>query len=311
MKTSPLGQLNPSTIVQGMMRIADKSDAEIRAIYDIARSCGIDMFDHADIYGDTPHQCEERFRDAVALSPREREQVILQSKCGIVHGEHGPYFDFSHTHIVAAVERSLRALGTDYLDVLLLHRPDVLVEPDEVAAAFDELESSGKVRAFGVSNQTPGQMELLRRSVKQPLIANQLQLSITHATLIAQGTTANMQGTDQAIVRDGGGLVEYCRMNDVTIQAWSPFQTEWFDGPFLGNDRFPELNAVIARLAAKYDVSPEAIAIAWITRHPAQMQVVLGTTTPDRIRKSASGADLVLSREEWYDVFRAAGWQVP
>jgi len=296
-------------VVTGVMRIEEKSDAEIRALFDASLAAGIDFFDHADIYGDELHGCERRFAEAMQLTPSEREQVTIQSKAGIV--KDGPYFDFSYEHLVEAVDGSLRALQTDYLDILLLHRPDALVEPDEVARAFDELEASGKVRAFGVSNHTPAQIDLLKKSVAQPLVANQLQLSITHAPIIAQGVAANMQGTDQALTLDGGGIVDYCRLNDITIQAWSPFQAGFFTGVFLDSPEYPELNAVIDRLAAKYDVPTIAIATAWITRHPAGMQVVLGTTTPERVAAAAQGSDVPLTRAEWYELFRAGGYRVP
>ncbi|MFJ2135392.1 aldo/keto reductase family oxidoreductase [Streptomyces sp. NPDC087845] len=295
-------------VVLGLMRIQDKTDEEVRTLVSTARDAGITFLDHADIYGTGVHGCERRFAEALKLSSSEREQFVIQSKAGIV--KDGPYFDFSYEHLVASVNGSLEALGTDYLDILLLHRPDALVEPEEVARAFDELSTAGKVRAFGVSNQTPHQIELLRKYLAQPIVANQLQLSITHAPVIAQGITANMQGTDQSIVRDGG-IVDYCRLNDITVQAWSPFQAGFFDGPFLGSDRYPELNAVIDRLSEKYGVPGEAIAVAWITRHPAQMQVVLGTTTPERVTAAALGSDIPLTRPEWYELFRAAGYQVP
>src|SRR5690606_13215153 len=194
--------------------------------------------------------------------------------------------------------------------ILLLHRPDALVEPEEVARAFDELEAAGKVRAFGVSNHTPRQIDLLKKFVTQPIVANQVQLSITHAPLVAQGVAANMQALDQSISRDEG-LIDHARLHDITLQAWSPFQAGFFDGPFLGSERFPELNAVIDRLAAQYEVTPTAIAVAWITRHPANIQVVLGTTTPQRVTDAAAGSDLRLTRAEWYEIFRAAGYTVP
>jgi predicted oxidoreductase len=223
----------------------------------------------------------------------------------------GPYFDFSTEHILEAVDGSLAALGTDYIDILLLHRPDALVEPDEVAAAFDQLAAAGKVRQFGVSNQTPGQVELLKRSVRQPLIVNQVQLSITHANLIAQGVAANMAGLDQSINRDND-ILNYSRINGMTLQAWSPFQKGFFDGPFVGDrDEFAELNDALDEIASAHGVTPTGIAVGWITRHPANMQVVLGTTNPGRVRESAAGSDLPLSREEWYRLFRAAGHQVP
>lgn len=296
-------------VVLGLMRIADKSDDEVRELVRAAREAGIDFVDHADIYGGELHACERRFAEAMRLTPSERDAVTIQTKAGIVPD--GPYFDFSYEHLIESVEGSLRALGTDRIDILLLHRPDALVEPEEVARAFDELESSGKVRAFGVSNHTPRQIDLLKRHVRQPIVANQLQLSITHSPIVAQGVAANMLREEQSITLDGGGIVDYCRVNDITIQAWSPFQAGFFDGVFLGSEQYRELNAVIDRLAAAYDVPPIAIATAWITRHPARMQVVLGTTTPERVTGAAQGSELPLTRAEWYELFRAAGHRVP
>lgn len=291
------------------MRIAEKSDEEIRTLVGAAREAGIDFMDHADVYGGQLHECERRFARALKLSPSERDELTIQTKAGIV--PEGPYFDFSYEHIIESVEGSLTALDTDRIDILLLHRPDALVEPEEVARAFDELHTAGKVLHFGVSNHTPRQIDLLKKHVNQPIVANQLQLSITHSTIVAQGVAMNMQAESQSVTLDGGGIVDYCRLNDITIQAWSPFQAGFFDGVFLGNPEHAELNAVIDRLAAQYDVAPEAIATAWITRHPAQMQVVLGTTTPQRVTDSAAGADVILTRAEWYELFRAAGWKVP
>ncbi|GAB3089413.1 aldo/keto reductase [Isoptericola nanjingensis] len=311
MRTVPLGSTGRQVpnVVLGLMRIQQLDDDAVRELVRTGRDAGIDFVDHADVYGDDLHGCERRFAEAMRLTPSEREQLTIQSKAGIVR--EGPYFDFSYEHLVESVEGSLQALGTDHLDVLLLHRPDALVEPDEVARAFDHLESSGKVRSFGVSNHTPGQIELLKKSVRQPIVANQLQLSITHAPIVAQGVAANMAGEDQSLTLDGGGILDYCRLHDITVQAWSPFQAGFFTGVFLGSDDYPELNAVIDRLAAKYDVPPIAIAVAWITRHPAGMQVVLGTTTPERVAGAAQGSDLPLTRAEWYELFRAAGYRVP
>ncbi len=296
-------------VVLGLMRIADKSDDEVRALVSAARDHGIDFFDHADIYGRDLHGCERRFAEAMRLTPAQRAGITIQTKAGIVR--EGPYFDFSYDHLIASVEGSLRALDTDYIDILLLHRPDALVEPDEVARAFDELAAAGKVRAFGVSNHTPRQIDLLKASLRQPLVANQIQLSITHSPTIAQGVAANMADFAQSITIDGGGIVDYCRLHSITVQAWSPFQGGFFTGVFLGSDDYPELNAVIDRLAREYDVPTIAIATAWITRHPAQMQVVLGTTTPARVAGAALGSDIPLTRAQWYELFRAAGHTVP
>jgi predicted oxidoreductase len=265
------------------------------------------MIDHADVYGGAPHVCEARFGDAVKLSAADRGRIVIQSKAGIRQG----YFDFSSEHLIEAVDGSLKALRTEYLDVLLLHRPDTLVEPEDVAKAFDTLHAAGKVRHFGVSNQTPGQIELLKSAVKQPLLFNQVQLSIAHANLFAQGVAANMDGLNQSISRDVG-LLDYSRLNGMTLQAWSPVQKGFFEGVFIGDrESYGELNDVMDELAKKYAVTPTGIAIAWITRHPANLQVVLGTTKPDRVRESVAGSDITLTREEWYRLFRAAGHTLP
>ncbi len=305
--TLPQTDLRASDVILGLMRISPLGDEEIRTLVGAARDAGVNVFDHADIYGDVRHGCEVRFGEAVRFSPAEREQVVIQSKVGIRPG----YFDFSKEHILATVDESLAALRTGHLDLLLLHRPDTLVEPDEVAAAFDELQAAGKVTNFGVSNHTPGQIELLKRSVRQPLVVNQVQLSITHAPLIAAGVAANMGGLDQSIDRDNG-ILDHARLNDITLQAWSPFQKGFFDGVFLGDrEHYAELNDVIDELADAYGVTPTGIAVAWITRHPARMQVVLGTTNPQRVADSAAGSDVRLTREEWYRLFRAAGHTLP
>jgi predicted oxidoreductase len=303
----PHSSLTMSSVILGLMRIADMTDSQIRALFDAAVDAGVTVFDHADIYGGERHRCEQRFGDAVQLSASDRARVFIQSKTGIRKG----YFDFSKEHILASVDGSLKALKTDYLDVLLLHRPDTLVEPEEVAEAFETLHQSGKVRHFGVSNHTPGQIELLKTAVRQPLRFNQVQFSITHSNLVAQGIAANMAGLDQSISRDIG-LLEYARINGMVLQAWSPFQKAFFDGVFIGDRKnYAELNDVLDDLAARYGVTPTGIAVAWITRHPAKIQTVLGTTKADRVRESVAGSDIQLSREEWYQLFRAAGHKVP
>ncbi|MFC4337251.1 aldo/keto reductase [Salininema proteolyticum] len=299
--------LRPSNIVLGMMRIDSLSDEEIRTLVKTALDEGVTVIDHADIYGGERHRCEARFGGAVTLTPEERENVVIQSKCGIRPG----FFDFSRDHIVRSVEGSLEALGTDYLDLLLLHRPDTLVEPDEVAAAFDELHQSGKVRNFGVSNHTPGQIELLKKSVRQPLPVNQVQFGLGHAPLVASGIASNMETLPQSVDRDGG-LLDYSRLNDITLQAWSPFQKGYFDGVFLGDrEDYAELNDALNALSEESGLSPTALAVSWITRHPADMQVVIGTTSPERVREAAAGSDYRMSREAWYRLFTAAGYTLP
>ncbi|EIG7040760.1 aldo/keto reductase family oxidoreductase [Listeria monocytogenes] len=295
--------LTASEISLGCMRMADLSKEYANKVINTALENGIDFFDHADIYGGG--KSEEVFADAIDMNATIREKMILQSKCGIRQG----FFDFSKEHIIASVEGSLKRLKTDYLDTLLLHRPDTLFEPEEVAAAFTELEKSGKVRHFGVSNQNPGQIELLKKYVDQELIANQLQFSIMHTGMIDTGFNVNMT-IDPSLDRDGG-ILEYSRLNNMTIQAWSPFQYGFFEGVFLDNDKFPELNKVIDKIAADKGVTNSAIAVAWIQRHPASFQTVVGTMNPGRIADIAKASDVTLSREEWYEIYRAAGNQLP
>lgn len=297
-------KLKVPAIVMGCMRINGISTEEAAGLVRQAVESGVNFFDNADIYGGG--SCEELFAKAVKRAGVKREEMFLQSKCGIVPGKR---YDFSKEHIISSVEASLKRLGTEYLDSLLLHRPDALMEPEEVAEAFDELESSGKVRYFGVSNQTPMQIELLKKAVKQPLMANQLQFGVAHASMVRSGLEANMM-TDGALVRDGG-VLDYCRLHDVTIQAWSPFQYGMFEGVFLGNEKFPELNQTIDEIAARYNVSNTAIAVAWILRHPADMQVLSGTMNPKRFADICKAANIKLTRQEWYDIYLAAGNVLP
>jgi predicted oxidoreductase len=240
------------------------------------------------------------------MKPLVREKIILQSKCGI---RPGTAFDFSKEHILKSTDEILKRLKTEYLDVLLLHRPDALMEPEEVAKAFDTLHSQGKVRNFGVSNQNPGQIRLLQKYVKQPVAANQLQLSITNCTMISQGLHNNME-VDAAVDRDGG-VLDFCRLHDITIQPWSPFQHGFFKGVFLDAKEFPDLNKVINGIATQYGVSNTAIALAWLLRHPAKMQPVTGTMNIQRLKDCAKAADITLSREEWYSIYLAAGNTLP
>lgn len=305
MRTIKLGSSNLEVpvVAVGCMRInsLEKKDAE--QFVQTALEQGANFFDHADIYGGGT--CEEIFAEAIHMTPSVRENIILQSKCGIRKG----MFDFSKEYILNSVDGILSRLKTEYLDTLLLHRPDALVEPEEVAEAFDILEQSGKVRHFGVSNQNPMQIQLLQKYVKQPLVANQLQLSITNANMISNGVNVNMEN-DSAINRDGS-ILDFCRLHDITIQPWSPFQYGFFEGVFLGNEKFPELNKQIDEIAEKYQVSNTTIAIAWLLRHPANMQPVIGTMNIDRLIDCIKASDVHLTREEWYSIYRSAGNILP
>ncbi|GEN53785.1 aldo/keto reductase [Halobacillus faecis] len=305
MKKIQLGQsdLQVGEISLGCMRMSELSTKDASEVITNAVENGVDLFDHADIYG--KGESESVFAEALKTTGVSREDIKLQTKCGIRKG----FFDFSKEHILESVEGSLKRLNTDYVDSFLLHRPDALMEPEEVAEAFTTLKESGKVRYFGVSNQNPMQMELLKKYMGESLIINQLQLSIVHTPMIDAGFNVNMQN-DPAVVRDSN-VLEYCRLNDITIQAWSPFQHGMIEGPFVGNDAFPEVNAKLQELAGKYDVTDSAIAIAWILRHPANIQPVVGTMNTQRMQDIAKASHIVLSREEWYELYRAAGNDLP
>ena len=292
-----------SSVMCGCMRIAGMDDAAVDRLVMTGIEAGINCFDHADIYGGG--ESERAFGRVLASNTGLREQVFIQSKCGIRAG----FFDFSREHIVRSVDGMLSRLGVEYIDALLLHRPDALMEPEEVAAAFDELEAAGKVRHFGVSNQSPVQMALLRTAVRQPLCANQLQLSLCAAGMVDSGLRVNNVGTAASVY--DSGVLEEMRLHGVTVQAWSPMQYGMFGGCFIGSDKYPALNALLSELAEKYGTAPEGIATAWILRIPGRMQVITGTTSPERLANMAQAADITLSREEWYALYRAAGYILP
>ena len=291
-----------SAVILGCMRIRSADNAQ--EIIETSVAQGITFFDHADIYGEGA--CEEIFGSALRKSDLNRNDLFIQSKCGIVPGI---MYDFSKEHIISSVEGSLARLQTEYLDALLLHRPDTLFEPEEVAEAFYLLEKQGKVKYFGVSNQNPGQINLLKSAVSQPLVANQLQFGIKHTEMIDRGLHVNMND-GFALDRDGG-VLEFSRLNNMTIQAWSPYQYGFFEGVFLDSLKFPELNKLLRTLADKYNTTPTGLASAWILRHPARMQVVLGTMKKNRIEEVAKASKIILTREDWYAIYLAAGNQLP
>ncbi|AAK81309.1 putative oxidoreductase [Clostridium acetobutylicum] len=306
MKTLNIGKgelSNVSEISLGCMRLSELTVSDASKLISTALEEGINFFDHADIYGGG--RCEEIFSEAIDMKPSVREKLIIQSKCGIRKG----FFDFSKEHILNSVDQSLKRLKTEYLDVLLLHRPDALMEPEEVAEAFETLSSSGKVRHFGVSNQNPMQIELLSKYLNNKIIINQLQLSIMHTGMIDAGLNVNMK--NEASINCDGSVLDYCRLNDITIQPWSPFQYGFFEGVFLDNDKFPELNKVINNIARDKGVKNTAIAIAWLLRHPAKMQPIVGTTNVNRLKDICKASDIELTRKEWYEIYRAAGNKLP
>lgn len=303
MYTIELGKsgLQVPTIAVGCMRIANMSVREVSAFINKALDHGANFFDHADIYGGG--RSEEIFGQAI--TPSMRDQIIVQTKCGIRKGQ----YDFSYDHIVRSVHGSLQRLGMEYIDVLLLHRPDTLMEPCEVARAFSDLKASGKVRHFGVSNQNPYQIQLLQQALDMPLCANQVQFGVMHTPMIQMGNNVNTY-SDSGINRDGG-VLDFCRLNKITIQPWSPLQYGFFEGCFIDNEKFPELNAVLEQIGNRYGVSKTTVAIAWILRHPAKMQPVTGTTSVARLEDCLKASEVCITHEEWYEIYRAAGNLLP
>jgi predicted oxidoreductase len=305
MKTVTINQLPAPAISLGCMRISGLAPAELDRLIQTAMENGAHFFDHADIYGGG--ECERVFGKAVKDAKIPRDKMLIQTKCGIRNG----FFDFSKEHIVTSLEKSLERLDMEYVDFFLLHRPDTLMEPEEVAEAFAVLHKAGKVRHFGVSNHNPAQIRLLNKYLPDELkiVINQLQFSPTNTGMVNSGLNVNMENPP-AVDRDGS-VLEYCRLHDITIQAWSPFQYGFFEGVFLGSDKYPALNAEIDKLAGQYGVTPEAVVVAWILRHPAKMQAIPGTTNADRLKGICGAYNVKMTRQEWYAVYRAAGNVLP
>jgi len=302
-------------VALGVMRIDSKTANEAQSIVEKALDKGVNFFDTADIYaaGNSSTVFGQALKDAVV----NRDDIFIQSKGGIIledgqingDGWTGPRYDFTGEHLIASVDAELQRLQTDYLDVFLLHRPDTLQDPAEIAEAFNTLKKAGKVRHFGVSNMNPWQVELLQSAVEQKLVANQLQFGIMHTGMIDTEFHVNM--TDPRSVDHDGGILAYSRLKKMTIQAWSPFQYGFFDGPFIDNPKFPEINAKLQEIADKYDVTKNAVAVAWITYHPAKMQVVLGSMNLNRIDEMTENDKVQLTNQEWYDIYLAAGNDLP
>ncbi|GAX04367.1 aldo/keto reductase [Secundilactobacillus pentosiphilus] len=317
MKNVALGNtsLQASAVALGIMRMVSLNVDDAAKVLDTVTDKGVNFIDSADIYGGG--KSEEIFGQALKKSGVKRENLIIQSKGGIVldpkrsHGDlvFGQRYDFSKQHLLDAVDGILKRMGIDYLDFFLLHRPDPLMEPDQVAAAFDELQAAGKVRHFGVSNCNPMQVDLLQSAVSQRLMVNQLQFGVMHTGPIDFGLHVNM--SDDRSINHDGEIIEYSRLHHMTIQAWSPYQYGMFEGPFIDNPKFPDLNAKLQELADAKGVTKNAIATAWILRHPANMQVILGSMNQDHLKESITGADVELTKQEWYDVYFAAGNTLP
>ncbi|MDR0853806.1 MAG: aldo/keto reductase [Clostridiales Family XIII bacterium] len=303
MQYTELGKtgLKVPRIITGFFRASELPVSEARELIDVSLEAGVNFFDHADVYG--AGKSESLFAEAFGKGDDKRENIILQSKCGI---RPDISYDFSKEHILEAVDGSLQRLKTDYLDVLLLHRPDALIEPEQVAEAFSILHGKGKVKHFGVSNFSSNQIELLKKDLPFPIVTNQMQLSVVHSPMVRNGLHVNVLD-DDAIVRDGG-VLDYCRLHDITVQAWSPIRFHIDNGTFIDSPSFPELNAKLEEIGAKYGVSKTAIAVAWILRHPAKMQVVAGTTKAWRLKEYLEAGDVNITHTEWYEILISSGF---
>jgi len=307
--------LMASRLILGCMRISKLSLKETEDIIFTAMENGIDLLDNADYYAGG--QAEEKLGEVIKLHPELRDKIKIQTKCSIrrVGSSGQKTFDYSKEHILEAVDDSLRRMNLEYLDMLLLHRPDPLMEPEEVAEAFSILIDKGKVRNFGVSNHNPGQIRLLEKYIKYPIIANQLELSILNSGMIHSGMNVNM--TNERSIDHDGGILEYCRLNDITIQAWSPFLSRMYKGErveeslILDKEKFPTLNSKLEEIAENRNVTSSAIAVAWILRHPAKMQTIIGTTKSHRLAEICKADEIELTREEWYSIYSAAGFVIP
>ncbi len=290
-------------IIIGCMRFANMSYDEVEKFILESINQGIYMFDHADIYGGG--KSEILFGEVLKKHPQLRQQIIIQTKCGIRKG----FYDLSKEYIIESVEKSLKRLNIDYIDILLLHRPDALVEPASVNEAFNYLYDKGMVKTFGVSNHNTLQIALLNKYLDHKIEINQLQLSLTNSSMIDSGLNVNMLN-ELAINRDDS-ILDYCRLNDITIQAWSPVQYGFFDGTFINNEKYPKLNEILNNLASKYNVEPNAIAVAWISRHPSNIQTVIGTTKVERMKEFVKSQSIMLSKEEWYQLYCSVGKELP
>ena len=299
-----IGGIEVSRIAQGCMRIDRLSHTELDALIRSDLEAGISFFEHADIYGGNG-RCEELFGNVLRADPSLRERMILQTKCGIRPGQ----YDFSKEHILASVDASLKRLGTEQVEFLVLHRPDTLVEPEEVAEAFTQLKQQGKVRKFGVSNHNSLQIALLNKYLPEPLVIDQLQFGLGHTVLVDAGLNVNMKN-DPAVNRDASTL-DYCRLNDITIQAWSPLQFGFIKGHFMGNPDYADLNAKLEELGQAYGITATAMAIAWILRHSARIQPVVGSVNAQRMLEIAKAAEITITRKEWYDLYCATGKSLP
>ncbi|WP_040515653.1 aldo/keto reductase [Paraglaciecola polaris] len=312
---------NVSALAYGCMGLGGGWDAKpvSRANIAQANDCvntalesGINFFDHADIY--TLGKAEQVFGEVLAQRPELRKRIYIQSKCGIrFSDDQGPKrYDLSADWIRESVEGSLRRLNTDYLDVLMLHRPDPLMQAEEIARVFDELRSAGKVHYFGVSNMHHHQIAYLQQALDAPLVANQIEASLLKQDWIDEGVYAgNSDGQD---INFNAGTLEYCRREHMQLQSWGSLAQGLYSGRAVSDksEAVIRTSVLVAKLAAAYNVSPEAIVLAWLIRHPANIQPVIGSTDCGRIAGASQAGNITLSREHWYALYESAkGMELP
>ena len=289
--------------------------AKAARVVNTAYDNGITFFDHADIYAFG--KSEMVFGEVLKQSPGLRDKLVIQSKCGqrLPDGwQRGDPIraDLSREHIVSSVEGSLKRLRTDRLDILLLHLPDALVEPQEVAQAFDELSSSGKVRYFGVSNHTAAHIQKLQKSVRQPIVANQIHLGLAHAFAFTDGMEFTLQMANGATADRGymgiagTGTMDYCCVHDIQLQAWSPLRSALLNPAANSSPELTRTAQLLVDLAQQKQTTASVIALAWLLRHPAGIVPIMGAGNPDHIIENCAADGVKLSREEWYDLLAAA-----
>jgi predicted oxidoreductase len=287
----------------GCMRLAKLNVEEAEKLISSALNNGITLFDHADIYGN--RKCESLFGEVLKRNPNFREKMIIQSKCGICRG----YYDLSKEYIIKQVEESVRLLNCGYLDILLLHRPDALVDYEEVNEAFKYLYDKGLVKEFGVSNMNPIQIELYNKKLEHKIKHNQVQFSIVHSHMISEGLFVNMSEEESSM--HSCNLIEYSMLKDIKLQAWSPLMASWDDGSFIDNPKYEKLNKKLEEVASKYNVTKNCIAISWILRHPANILPIVGTTSILHLNEMIKAKDIKLTREEWYSLYLASNHILP
>jgi len=288
-----------SRLALGFWRLADwgLSDRELLDLIRASLDLGITTFDHADIYGD--HTCQELFGRALALEPALRKKMQLVTKCGIMlaspnRPHHAlKHYNTSRAHIMASVDESLQTLGTDHVDLLLIHRPDLLMDPDEVAEAFTALRQAGKVLHFGVSNFTPSQFDLLASRLDFPLVTNQIEVSVLFLDLLHDGT------------------VDRCLQKGIAPMVWSPlaggriFSEE--------SERAARVRQALQAVGQELGGAPlDQVALSWVLTHPARFVPILGSGKIERIRSAARAEARQLSREQWFAIWSASsGTPVP